>query len=185
MSGPGEESVKSIFINFPFSRLSGASTCVLPNGTNRKDQRFKDHLYPRPHGPGVPGIQVTLQLTVSQPVRLGVEPLLGPMTRLLTSQASLLRSHGAPHLTRGGSVICLKSVFVIATYVVFHTCITNTYVLLNTVHTNTLSTMLLTVYAWPLSVQAMYSKLRLMLLYSRLQRQLKDLNAFRLDRRQV
>jgi hypothetical protein len=159
MSGPGEESVKSIFINFLFSRLSGASTCVLPNGTNRKDQRFKDHLYPRPQGPGVPGIQVTLQLTVSQPVR--------------------------PHLTRGGSVICLKSVFVIVTYVLFHTCITNTYVPLNTVHTNTLSTMLLTVYTWPLSVQAMYIKLSLMLLYSRLQRQLKDLNAFRLDRRQV
>jgi hypothetical protein len=29
MKGPGEERVKSIFIHFPFSLLSGVLTCVL------------------------------------------------------------------------------------------------------------------------------------------------------------
>jgi len=45
----------------------------------RKNQRFKDHLCPRLQITDVSGdhVQVTLQLTVSQPVCLGVEPLLG------------------------------------------------------------------------------------------------------------
>jgi hypothetical protein len=35
LEGPGEERVKSNFINFPFSLPSGALKCVLSNNTNR------------------------------------------------------------------------------------------------------------------------------------------------------
>jgi hypothetical protein len=58
-------------------------------------------------------VRVTLRLTVSQPVSLGVEPLLGPMTRFLVLHGDYygLYSLGAPSLTRGW--IChLSEVFV-------------------------------------------------------------------------
>jgi hypothetical protein len=61
-------------------------------------------------------VRVTLQLTVSQSVCLGVEPNLGLLTRDLTSFFfKLLSCHlGAPSLTRGR--ICHLSVFVNKVY---------------------------------------------------------------------
>jgi hypothetical protein len=85
--------------------------------SDEKNQRFKDHLCPRLQGTDISGVQlqVTLQLTVSQPVRLGVEPLLGLMTRFYLCCGS--DCYGlclvARPIWRGGeSVICLRSVFV-------------------------------------------------------------------------
>jgi hypothetical protein len=55
---------------------------------------------------GLPKVKVTLRLTVSQPVSLGVEPRLGLMTRYLLSFDSYgLVFCGAPSLTRGR--VCL------------------------------------------------------------------------------
>jgi hypothetical protein len=59
-------------------------------------------------------VRVTLRLTVSQPVSLGVEPLLGLMTRFLvlpSDYCCLCPLGGAPSLTRG-RVCHLSVVFV-------------------------------------------------------------------------
>jgi hypothetical protein len=62
------------------------------------------------HGEVRVRVRVTLQLTVSQSVCLGVEPRLGFMTRyllLLDSYGLVLRGEGAPSVTR--SRVCLVS----------------------------------------------------------------------------
>jgi hypothetical protein len=64
-------------------------------------------------------VRVTLQLTVSQSVCLGVEPNLGLLTRYLTSffffeSYCLVVSFGAPSLTRGW--VCHLPVFVNTVY---------------------------------------------------------------------
>jgi hypothetical protein len=65
-------------------------------------------------------VQVTLQLTVSQPVCLGVEPLLGLMTRYYFVTGLTVRVLclvGRPIWRGDGCVICPKSVFVVCTII--------------------------------------------------------------------
>jgi hypothetical protein len=59
-------------------------------------------------------VRVTLQLTVSQSVCLGVEPNLGLMTRDFFFKVTVLSFFGAPSLTRGR--VCHLSVFVNTVY---------------------------------------------------------------------
>jgi hypothetical protein len=101
-------------------------------------------------------VQVTLQLTVSQPVCLGVELLLGLMTRfyfVTGLTVTVLCLVWSPIWRGGGSIICLKSVFVIYTYIGLLS-ITIPYRLFT----------MYTIYTWLPSVQTLWSRLCLILL---------------------
>jgi hypothetical protein len=120
--------------------------------------------------------QVTLWLTVSQPVRLGVEPLPGLMTRYYVAcmTVAVFVMWCAPSDEVAGLSlvwVCLCHLGNMYKFTYIH------YI----IHLNTANT----IHARPLPVQALYSRLCLILVYRKLQRQLRHLNGHRLDRRQV